>query len=74
MHFKLPALMLPIIDYYNDNNNNWFSGSCTEFNVAGGIIQAHEKVACKACPSYYHSTEAYKCMCFYNTVKSFDWQ
>lgn len=35
-------------------------GSCTEFNVAGGIIQAHEKVACKACPSYYHSTEAYK--------------
>lgn len=63
--------MLPII---HDNNNNWFSGSCTEFNVAGGIIQTQNKVPCKTCSMFYHSTEAYKCMCFYFTVKSFDWQ
>lgn len=35
-------------------------GSCTEFNVAGGIIQTHKKVLCKTCPAFYRSTEAFK--------------
>lgn len=41
-------------------------GYCTEFNVAGGVIQSHVSAPCNktsvlACDNVYYSTRAYKC-------------
>lgn len=42
-----------------------FKGYCTEFNVAGGVIQSHAAVECNQsfpkCGRVYSSTESYKC-------------
>lgn len=42
-----------------------FLGVCTEFNVAGGIIQGQGKTKCNErfpkCIQLYNSTDAYKC-------------
>lgn len=41
-------------------------GFCTEFNVAGGVIQSHVSAPCNKstelrCEDVYYSTHAYKC-------------
>lgn len=40
-------------------------GHCTEFNVAGGVIQSHAAAECNKifpkCDNVYNSTDAYKC-------------
>lgn len=43
-----------------------FLGFCTEFNVAGGVIQSHPLAPCNKmtfpkCNIHYYSSEAYKC-------------
>lgn len=42
-----------------------FLGFCTEFNVAGGVIQVHTAASCTntfpKCDAPYFSTDAYKC-------------
>lgn len=43
-----------------------FLGYCTEFNVAGGVIQSHDLAPCNRtsvliCDDVYFSTHAYKC-------------
>lgn len=43
-----------------------FSGHCTEFNDAGGVIQSHISAPCNQsafpkCDQFYLSTKAYKC-------------
>lgn len=45
-------------------------GRCTEFNVAGGVIQAHLYAPCDQnkfpnCSEIYQSSEAYKCKMTY---------
>lgn len=43
----------------------FFIGYCTEFNVAGRIIQNHEEAKCNEnfprCEEAYSSADAYKC-------------
>lgn len=42
-----------------------FLGFCTEFNIAGGVIQVHALAKCNnkfpRCGKPYYSTDAYKC-------------
>lgn len=44
----------------------FFLGFCTEFNVAGGVIQSHSSAPCNKmtfpkCNIHYYSSEAFKC-------------
>lgn len=43
----------------------FYSGRCTEFNVAGGRIHIHHEPPCNnefpKCDKVYNSTDAYKC-------------
>lgn len=50
-------------------------GYCTEYNVAGGVIQGHKSAKCNStfpkCGKSYNSTEAYKCTLRENTNQVF---
>lgn len=47
-----------------------FKGYCTEFNVAGRVIQRHDAAQCNnifpKCDYVYSSHESYKCTFFTN--------
>lgn len=56
--------IVPVL--FNELLNMFFLGFCTEFNVAGGVIQSHSSAPCNKmtfpkCDIHYNSSEAYKC-------------